>query len=144
MRALMLALLMLGAMTLPGAAQAPTPAVGNTQVFWLLTLKVQPDQFTQLKALVTQIVAAVAKEPGTIEYDWSISADHKTLMVVERYADSAAVVQHGKDFGPFAKEFFAMAKPSHFVVFGAPDAEAKKAIAGLKPVYMKTFDGFSR
>ncbi len=141
MRTVMMALVMLGAMVLPAAAQAPKPAAGSSEVFWVFTLKVQPDQYDQLK----QIVASVEqKEPGTLEYEWNISEDHGTLTVFERYADSAAVVQHGNDFGPFAKPFFALATPTSLVVFGAPDADAKKAIAGLHPVYMTTFDGFTR
>jgi quinol monooxygenase YgiN len=144
MRTMMLALIALGAMLVPGAAQTPKPAAGSPEIFWVFTLKVQPDQFDQLKPLVTEIVAAGEKDPGVLEYDWNISADHNTLVVVERYADSKALVQHGGHFHPFAKRFFALATPTSLVVFGAPDAEAKKAIAGLNPVYMTTFDGFSR
>jgi len=146
MRTMVLALIAFSAMALPGAAraQAPTPAAGSPQVFWVFTLKVEPDQFAQLKQLIGETVAVVGKDPGALEYEWNISADHRTLVVVERYADSTAVLQHGKDFGPFAKRFFALAKPVSLVVFGAPDADAKKAIAGLHPVYMTTFDGFTR
>ncbi len=144
MRTMMLTLIALGAMMAPGAAQTAKPAAGSSEVFWVFTLEVQPGQYDQLQQLVSQIVAAAEKEPGTLEYDWSISADHTTLTVVERYADSQALLQHGKDFGQFAKRFFTLAKPTSLVVFGAPDAAAKKAIAGLNPVYMTTFDGFSR
>jgi len=143
------ALIALGAMVLPAAAQTPTsapkPAAASAQVFWVFTLRVQPDQFDQLKALVTEIAATVAKtEPGTLEYEWNITADHRALVVFERYADSAAVVEHGKDFGPFAKRFFALAKPRRLAVFGAPDAAARKAIAPLHPIYLTTFAGFTR
>ena len=158
MRTVVLALIAFGAMALPGPgpgaaqaqaqpqdqAHAPQPAAASPQVFWVFTLAVEPDQYDQLKQLVGETVAAVAKDPGALEYEWNISADHRTLVVVERYADSAAVVQHGKDFGPFAQRFFALAKPTSIVVFGAPDANAKKALAGLHPVYMTTFDGFTR
>jgi len=144
MRTMMLALIALGAMMVPGAAETPTPAAGSPEVFWVFTLAIEPAQYGPLTKLVSQIVAAAEKEPGTLEYDWNISADRKTLIVIERYADSQALLQHGKDFGPFAKRFFTLAKPVSLVVFGTPDAEAKKAIAGLRPVYMTTFDGFSR
>jgi len=144
MRIAMLALIALGAMMVPGVAQRAKPVAGSPEVFWVFTLAVQPAQYDPLTELVSQIVAAAENEPGTLEYDWSISADRKTLIVVERYADSQALLQHGKDFGLFAKRFFTLAKPISLVVFGAPDAEAKKAIAGLHPVYMSTFDGFSR
>lgn len=43
-----------------------------------------------------------------------------------------------------ATEFFAFAKPMSLVMFGTPDAEAKKGIAKLNPVYMTTFDSFTR
>jgi len=144
MKALLLALVALCATALPGAAQEVKPAVGSSQVFWVLILKVQPAQFDQMKQLVAQIVAAAQKDPGTLEYEWNVNAAQDTIAVVERYADSAALIEHGKGFGAFAKQFFALAKPISFLVFGAPDAAAKKAIAGLHPVYMTTFDGFTR
>jgi quinol monooxygenase YgiN len=145
MRAVMLALMMMGAMALPAAAQTPKPAAKSNQVFWVFTLKVEPDQYEHVRQLVSRIVASVEeKEPGTLEYEWNISADRTTLVVFERYSDSASVVQHVNDFGPFAKEFFALAKPMSLVVFGAPDAEVKKEFAKLNPVYMTTFDGFTR
>ncbi len=144
MRAMILALVVLGAMTLPSVAQEVKPAVGSSEVFWVLTLKVEPGQFDQMKQLVAQIVAAAQKDPGTLEYEWNVNASQDTIAVVERYADSEALIEHGKGFGAFARQFFALAKPSSFLVFGAPDAAAKKAIAGLNPVYMTTFDGFTR
>lgn len=142
MRKYLLALTVLGAMTIPTMAQ--TPATGSQEVFWVLTLDVQPGKMDQFKQLVTEIVAAVEKEPGTLEYEWSASADQTTIDVVERYRDSKAVVQHVNDFGPFAKRFFAMVKPARFRVFGTPDDAAQKAIAGLKPEYLTTFAGFTR
>jgi hypothetical protein len=44
----------------------------------------------------------------------------------------------------FSKEFFALAKPTRFVIYGTPTDEFKKVVADFHPVYMTPLDGFVR
>ncbi|MBV8869839.1 MAG: antibiotic biosynthesis monooxygenase, partial [Acetobacteraceae bacterium] len=128
MRFLLLSLL---AVALPAAARAEAPLhdsrTGN--IAFTYTGEVLPGQEEAFKQLVSKVVAAVAQEPGTMAYEWSMRADGKTFDVVEVYKDSNAVLAHVKDVGSkFGADFGKTQKTLRLVVYGDPDAEARKAI----------------
>jgi quinol monooxygenase YgiN len=142
MKTLIVALVALGAATFQ--AQAQNPAAGSDQVYWVLT--VTTDHLDQFKPLVAKLVAATKNEPGALEYEYTVADDGKTIDIVERYSDSKAALAHLTDnFVPnFSKEFFALATPARFVIYGAPSDDFKKAVDGFHPIYMTAFDGFTR
>lgn len=131
---------------MPAAHAAVHAATASKQVYWVLRVEVADGKLDDFKALVHKIVAATARhEPGALEYEYSVSADGKTVDILERYRNSAAVVTHIDNFGKaFAKDFLALVKPTSLVVYGPADEAAKKAIAGFNPTYMTLFDGFTR
>ena len=115
------------------------------QIYWVLTVTVKPGQFTEFKQVVASLVAAAKKEPGTLAYEYSVGDDQSTVHIFERYRDSDAVVAHVQQtFAPFAERFTALTSVSDFVVYGTPNAEARKSLEGFGPVYMTPFDGFTR
>jgi len=115
----------------------------SEQVYWVLTVTV--DQMDKFKPLVQKVVAATEKEPGALQYEYNVGDDQKTVDVFERYIDSKAALSHQKEsFGPFSKEFFTLAKPTRWVIYGTPSDEFKKANADSHPIYMTPFDGFVR
>lgn len=131
---------------MPAAHAAVHSATDSKQVYWVLTGDVADGKLDDFKALVHKIVAGVARhEPGALEYEYNVSADGKSVQIFERYSNSAAVVTHIDNLGKsYLKEFLALLKPTALVVYGHPDESAKKAIAGLNPVYLTPFDGFTR
>ena len=122
------------------------PALGNEEVYWVVTVAVLPGQMDAFKKNVAQMVAAAKEEPGTLEYKFNVSADQTTVDIFEHYRNSDAVVAHvSQTFGPkFSEAFLAIAKASRFTVYGAPNIEARKVLAGFNPIYMSPIDGFSR
>lgn len=116
------------------------------RVSWMLELDVQEGREGDLQKLMAEMVAAAqASEPGTLDYEWSTSADGRRCHIFERYADSAAVLTHLGAFGEkFAGRFMEVLKPVRFVVYGSPSASVKEALAGFSPVYMQSIGGFSR
>jgi quinol monooxygenase YgiN len=115
----------------------------SEQVYWVFTVTV--DQMDKFKQLVPKLVAATAKEPGALQFECNIGDDQKTVDFFERYTDSkAALVHQAESFGPHAKEFFAVAKLTRWVIYGAPSDEFKKANADFHPIYMTPLDGFVR
>ena len=118
----------------------------SSHVFWMLELTVQPGKESDVRVLMQEMVDATrANEPGTLNYEWSTSTDGTVYHTYERYVDSAAVMTHLGTFGSrFAERFLAALQPTRFVVYGAPSAEVKEALAGLGPVYMETAAGFAR
>lgn len=104
MRRFVIALVALGALTLRADAQTIKPAVGNEQVYWLLTVSV--DKMDDFKSLVAKLVAATEKEPGALQYEYNLADDQKTIDIYERYTDSKAALFHlGQTFPNFSKEF---------------------------------------
>ena len=147
MRTLLLPLLAISAIALPAAAQTQSPQHGirTGNIVFTYTGEVLPGQDGAFKQLVQKIVAAVEKEPGTMAYEWSMRTDGKTFDVVEIYQDSNAVVAHVNDVvSNFGDELGKTQKTLRLVVYGNPNAEAKKAIEGLHPEYETPFGGFVR
>jgi quinol monooxygenase YgiN len=84
-------------------------------------------------------------EPGTLTYDWSISADGKTCYFFEHYANSEAVMIHTKTFGEkFADRLLGMIEIESFEVFGNPDDKVKDSLSPLGAKFRQSIGGFSR
>jgi quinol monooxygenase YgiN len=117
-----------------------------TDVSWMPELDLQPGRETDFTVLMNEMVTATrANEAGTLNYEWSTSADGKVCHVFERYVDSAAVMTHLAAFAEkFAVKFLEVLKPTRFVVYGSPSQEVKGALAGYDPVYMRPVGGFRR
>ncbi|HXK18394.1 MAG TPA: hypothetical protein VNG33_11355 [Polyangiaceae bacterium] len=115
----------------------------SEQVYWVFTVTV--DKLDKFTPLIPKLVAATAKEPGALQFEFNIGDDQKTVDIFERYTDSKAALFHQKEsFMPLAKEFFAVAKLVRWVIYGAPSDEFKQANADSHPIYMTRFDGFVR
>ena len=115
----------------------------SEQLYWVFTVSV--DQMDKFKTLIPKLVAATKKEPGALQFEFNIGNDQKTVDIFERYKDSKAALFHqAESFGPFSKEFFAVAKLTRWVIYGTPSDEFKKANVDFQPIYMKAFDGFVR
>jgi quinol monooxygenase YgiN len=115
-------------------------------VYWVFEITVQPGQADAFKALAEEMCAGTkANEPGTLAYDWHANADGKTFHIFEHYKDADAAMVHLGNFGKnYAKRFMPMVTPVCFSVYGSPNEDVKKALAGLGPVYYQPFAGFVR
>src|ERR1700720_3179058 len=115
----------------------------SEQVYWVFTVTI--DQMDKFTPLIPKLVAATEKEPGALQFEFNIGGDQKTVDIFERYTDSQAALFHQTEsFGPSAKEFFAVATLTRWVIYGTPSDEFKKANEDFHPIYMKPFDGFVR
>ncbi|MGI4848909.1 MAG: putative quinol monooxygenase [Janthinobacterium lividum] len=116
-----------------------------SELFWVFTLQVNPGKYQEFKTLVSAIVAATSREPATLAYQYSVNADQSVVHIYERYQNSDAFVRHVEQtFGGFAERFLSLVVVSSLVVYGAPTAEARKALDTFNATYMTLFDGFSR
>jgi quinol monooxygenase YgiN len=119
--------------------------VGGEEIYWIVTCTVSPEQMTEFKKIVGQLIAAAKNEAGTLAYEFSIDADQSIVHIFERYRNSDAIVSHvTQTFGPFAERFLAAAQVRGFVVYGTPSTEVREVLAGFKPTYMTPFNGFTR
>ncbi len=118
----------------------------SSEVSWILEVRVRDGREKEFRALMQEMVAATqANEPHTLAYEWSTSADGRQCHIYERYTDPAAVMTHLATFGAqYAARFDQVVEPMRIVIYGAPSAEVKAALADLDPVYMQPAAGFSR
>ena len=147
-RKLLISLSALVLMAFPVHAQTPAPQQGLKAgyIALVVTGEVLPGQMDNFKQLVPKLVAAVAEEPGTLVYEFSLQPDQKTYNVMEVYQNSDASAAHGKHLTStvFLKELGQVRKITNGIVFGSPDAQAKELLARLDPVYTSHIDGFIR
>jgi quinol monooxygenase YgiN len=114
-------------------------------LYWVFTLNVKPGKFAQFRTLVADIVAASRDEPGTLAYQYSVSADETTVHIFERYRDSVAFVDHVElTFSRYAERFLQLVTIASLVVYGNPNVAARKALDSFDATYMTLFDGFAR
>jgi len=148
MRKLLISLSALVLMAFPVHAQTPAPQHGLKAgyIALVVTGEVLPGQMDNFKQLVPKLVAAVAEEPGTLVYEFSLQPDQKTYNVMEVYQNSDATAAHGKHLAStdFLKELAQVRKITNVIVFGSPDAQVKEGLARLDPVYTTHIDGFMR
>lgn len=84
------------------------------------------DEFKRLCAEVMGIVRT--KDTGTLGYDLYFNDDQSECMIVERYKDSSALMEHAGHVGHVMPAIFATGTVSS-VMLGEPDAEVRAAIA---------------
>jgi len=145
MRNLFLSLLALGTLAIPADAQQPQHGLKTGYIAFTYTGEVFPGQMDNFKQVAAKVIAAVAQEPGTMMYEWSLRPDQKTFDAVELYQNSDAVIAHVKHVGSeFGKDLGQVQKEMSLVVYGTPNEEAKQVLAGLNPVYETPIDGFIR
>jgi quinol monooxygenase YgiN len=78
---------------------------------------------------VRALQGRVAGEPGTLRYDWFRGPGY--VVVLEEYADSAAVIAHQEHVGDLLAKVFALAEMTVLQVHGDVDAELQGVLDGM-------------
>jgi quinol monooxygenase YgiN len=84
------------------------------------------EEFKRLSAQAMKI--ARTKDTGTLQYDIYLNDDQTEGMVLERYRDSAALIEHGANLGDLAAAIFATGTFSGEVL-GDPNPELRASLA---------------
>ena len=71
-----------------------------------------------------------AREPGTLQYDTYMNEDRSECIVIERYRDSEAAIEHATNLGYLFEPIFATATVVHGELLGEPSAELRAKLAG--------------
>jgi quinol monooxygenase YgiN len=82
----------------------------------------QVEEFKRLSAECLEIVRA--KDPGTLQYDTYLNADESEAIVLERFRDSEALIQHGANMAPLMEQIMATGDVSGELL-GEPSAELR-------------------
>lgn len=118
----------------------------SNHVYWMLEATINDGKMDDLKSLMADMVEATKNdEPGTLNYEWSLGPDNKTLHVFERYEDSVATMIHIGNFGSkFAERLMSCVTPTAFKLYGNPDQSVLDGVAALGAVVFSSIGGFSR
>jgi quinol monooxygenase YgiN len=113
------------------------------QVSWQVELAVKPGQLANLRALTGEMVEFTRGERGVLSYQRFVSEDGQSVLVYERYADSAAAVAHLRTFEQkFAARFAGTVDRRRFTVFGTPTDELKRMLDRFGATYLRPLGDF--
>ena len=128
MRKLLFSLVGLALAVLPADAQTPSPQHGIKAgyVAAVGSGEIPPYQMDNFKTYAKSVLAAVAEEPGTLAFEFSVQPDGKTVDLLEIYQSAEAFVAHVKHMRATFKPEENPRKPGKIVVFGSPNAELKE------------------
>jgi quinol monooxygenase YgiN len=86
------------------------------------------EEFKRLSAQAMEIVRT--REPGTLQYDVYLNDDESECVVIERYRDSAALIEHAANLGDLSDAILAIVTVVHGEILGEPSAELRARLAG--------------
>lgn len=88
-------------------------------------MNVDPENAPQIRALAEAACRSARDQVGTLTYDWHYSDEHRSLVVLEIYADSAAHIAHmqAEGHGEMMGKLMALIGSIEFHVLGQPTAE---------------------
>ena len=94
-------------------------------------LRVHDGKAEQVQTLAKTCLESVRnKDTGTLGYEWFRSAGHTEYVVLERYRDSGAMLEHVANLGETMVALLKVAELS-LEVYGTPSDELTNALEGL-------------
>ena len=120
--------------------------MASATTWFIVSFTIAEGKIDAFEATVEKMVAGSLKEPGTLAYEFCLSADRTQCRLVEAYVDAAAVLAHLA--GPVVQELVPQVLQasaiSGFEVYGDPGAEAAKLLEGFGATVFPSWRGFSR
>jgi quinol monooxygenase YgiN len=85
------------------------------------------EEFKRLSARAMEIVRS--KDSGTLQYDIFLNDDESECMVIERYRDSAALIEHSENLGDLSEAILATVSVVHGELLGEVSADLRANLA---------------
>src|ERR1700677_720478 len=107
---------------------------------------VRSEQLEDLKSIAQAMTAVSATEPGTLGYEWFVSADGKRFRLVETYVDSSAIEAHfmGPAVQQWVPRLVPICKVDGFEIYGDPGPKVAAMAGGLGAVVYRYWFGINR
>jgi quinol monooxygenase YgiN len=86
------------------------------------------EEFKRLSAQAMEIVRT--RDPGTLQYDTYFNDDQSECIVLERFRDSEALIQHAENLGDLVEAILETVSVVHGELLGEPSAELRTRLAG--------------
>jgi quinol monooxygenase YgiN len=96
------------------------------------------EEFKRLSAQAMEIVRT--KDTGTLQYDTYFNEGQTECVVIERYRDSEAAMEHNANMGELMEPILTTVSVVHGELLGEPSAELREKLAGMDvPVLFTPF-----
>ncbi len=94
-------------------------------------LKIHPGKLEEFKRVAAKCVESVrTRDSGTLQYELFLSSDETECMVLERYRDSEALLEHTANLGDTMDALLETCSISGELC-GTPSPELRKALEGF-------------
>jgi quinol monooxygenase YgiN len=102
----------------------------TTGLLGIARLKIHPGKLEEFRSLQAKCLESVrTKDTGTLQYDCYFNDDSTECLVVERYRDSEALLEHFANLGETMSAIFETCSASGEIC-GNPNPELMKALDG--------------
>ena len=88
------------------------------------------DEFKRLSAQAMEIVRT--KDSGTLQYDTYFNDDQSECVVIERYRDSEAAIEHAANLADVSAAVLATVSVVHGELLGEPSQELRAKLADME------------
>ena len=88
------------------------------------------EEFKRLSAQAMEIVRT--KDSGTLQYDTYFNDDQSECIVIERYRDSEAAIEHAANLADVSAVVLATASVVHGELLGEPSEELRAKLADME------------
>jgi quinol monooxygenase YgiN len=86
------------------------------------------EEYKRFSAQAREIVRT--KDTGTLQYDIYFNDDQSECIVLERFRDSEALIEHAANLGDLSGAILATVSVVHGELLGEPSAELRANLAG--------------
>jgi quinol monooxygenase YgiN len=86
------------------------------------------EEYKRLSAQAMEIVRT--KDTGTLQYEVYFNDDQSECVVLERFRDSEALIEHAAHIGDLSAAILAIVDVVHGEILGEPSAELRAKLAG--------------
>jgi quinol monooxygenase YgiN len=101
-----------------------------TELLGIARFKLNEGKHEEYKRLSAQAMEIVrTKEPGTLQYDTYFNDDQSECIVIERYRDSEAAMEHAANLADISAAVLAMVSVVHGELLGEPSEELRAKLA---------------
>ena len=104
-----------------------------SELIGIARFRFHPGQVEEYKRLCAEAMEIVrAKEPGTLEYSIYLNEDESEAVVIERFASSEALIEHGANMSEISPAVLATATVEGELL-GDPNPELRANLTGPEP-----------
>lgn len=111
-----------------------------------VSFSVSEAQLDTFKSVAAEMTEGTRAEPGTLGYEWFVSADGKRFRLVETYTDIAAIEAHfmGSVVQQLVPRLAAVSTVDGFEFYGDPGSKVSAMAAGFGADFYKYWMGIGR